>query len=542
VHAEALIDNTTNLRSGELAVFMRLGSDVKSNYYEYEIPLTLTPPRRYAADGPDRYEVWPLANRFDFVLQNLVDLKKERNRAKSAGDPSANYASLYTSRDPDNENNRMGVIGNPSLSDVRVILVGVRNNSNATKDGIVWVNELKVTDFDEEGGWAAKANMNLAVSDIATLNLGAHIETSGFGSVDQSLNQRRMDDYQQVNFAVQSDIGRFLPEKAKLRAPIYYSVSKQKTTPKYNPLDQDVLYKEALDACDTKAQKDSIEAYAVERSTVKSFSISGLNFGIRSTTPMPWDPANFTFNFSFNKQSNIDPTTEYEHTNDYRGSFQYSYSPYVKGVKPFGWIKSKSKHLKFLREWEFNYLPNNISFLTTMSRYYYEQQTRSEIDDMFQLPVAVSKNFLWDRQLNLSWNITKQVSMTFNSNTSARIDEPMGAVNRKLFPDRYKEWKDTVMQSIMHMGTPWSYNQTFTATYKAPFSQMPVLDWLTASANYNATYRWDRGATIDGVSVGNTIANQVSRSADGRINFETIYNKVKYLKDINTRFANRRTG
>ena len=134
----------------------------------------------------------------------------------------------------------MAVKGNPSLSDVRVILVGVRNNSSTVKDGTVWINEMRVTDFDEDGGWAAKTNVNLNVSDIATLNFGAHIETAGFGGVDQSLNNRRLDDYTQYNFGVQVDAGRFLPEKAKLTAPIFYSYTKEKTSPKYNPLDQDV--------------------------------------------------------------------------------------------------------------------------------------------------------------------------------------------------------------------------------------------------------------------------------------------------------------
>lgn len=137
---------------------------------------------------------------------------------------------LYTSRDPNNERNRISVIGNPSISDVRVMLIGVRNNAPTVKDAVVWLNELKVTDFNNSGGWAARGNMNIGVSDIATLNLGAHIETAGFGSVDQSLNARRMDDYEQYNFAMQVDAGRFFPEKAKLHAPIYYSVSKEKTT------------------------------------------------------------------------------------------------------------------------------------------------------------------------------------------------------------------------------------------------------------------------------------------------------------------------
>lgn len=541
VHAEALIDDVTNLKSGELSIFLRLGSDVKSNYYEYEVPLALTPPGEYNQYlTSDRYIVWPESNYMNFNLQSLVDLKKKRNEAKRNEENGVGFATLFTGRDPDNEHNRIAVIGNPSLSDVRVMLIGVRNNSSTTKDGIVWVNELKVTDFNEEGGWAAKANATLNLSDIATLNFGTHIETAGFGGVDQSLNERRLDDYHQYNFAVQGDLGRFLPEKVKLRAPIYYSVSKEKTSPKYNPLDQDVLLKDALDGCANKHERDSIESYAVEHSKIENFSVSGLKFDVQSKNPMPWDPANFTLNFSFSKQTKMDPTTEYEYTNDYRGSFQYAYTPYIKGFKPFSFIKSKDKNLKFIKDWEIQWLPNSIAFQTNMSRYYYEQQTRSETDVMFQLPVSVSKNFLWDRQLSLTWNIIKSLSLTFNSNTSARIEETVGAVNRKLFPDKYREWKDTVWQSILSMGTPWAYNQTFTGQYRAPFSKIPAIDFLTGNVSYNATYKWDRGATIDGVKIGNTIANQASWTADGRINFESIYNKIPLFKDVTKRFANTR--
>ena len=542
VHAESLIDDPTALRSGDLSIFLRLGTDVKNNFYEYEVPLELTPHgtyNRYLTS--DQYIVWPRENYLDFNLQSLVNLKKERNRAKRAEEEGVGFGILYTGRDPDNERNRMAVMGNPSLSDVRVMLIGIRNNSAATKDGIIWVNELKVTDFNEAGGWAAKANAMLNMSDVATVNLGTHIESAGFGGVDQSLNERRLDDYSQFNVAVQADLGRFLPEKAKLKAPIYYSVTKERTSPKYNPLDQDVLLKDALDDCESKAERDSISAYAIERTSVQNFSISGLKFDVRSKNPMPWDPANFSVNFSFNKQAKNDPTTEYENTNDYRGSFAYNYTPYFKPFKPFKNLKGKSKNARFLKDWELAWLPNNISFLTSMNRYYYEQQTRSETDLMFQLPVSVSKNWLWDRQLSLSWNPLKSLSVSFNSNTSARIEETIGAVNRKLFPDKYREWKDTVWQSIRSMGTPWSYNQTFTAQYKAPFSKIAFLDFLSANAAYNATYRWERGATIDGVKLGNSIANQAAWTADGRLNFESFYNKIPILKEVTKRFANTRT-
>lgn len=537
-HAEALINNVTDLKNGDLSIFLRLGSDVKNNYYEYEIPLELTPFGKYNNyNSRDRSIVWPSSNYLDLALSNLTQTKVHRNRDKSANVEGVSYTKIYSEQDPDNAHNTISVLGNPSLSDVRVMLIGIRNRSNSVKDGIVWVNEMRVTDFNENGGWALNANAMLSLSDIASVNFTYHRETDGFGSVDQGLSSRRLDTYDQYNVAVQGDIGKLLPEKAKLSAPVYYSKSEERTTPRYNPLDQDILLKDALDAVRTKHEKDSIKSYAVTRKSVESFSLSNFRFNVQNKVPMPWDPANFQLNFSFNKQKNMDPTTEYENTSDYRGSFQYSYTPYIKPLKPFGWVKGKGKTAKFLKDWEINWLFQNLTFYTSMHRYYYEQQTRSEADVDFQLPVQVSKNFTWDRQLSLNWNLIKSLQLSFSSNTTARIEETIGAVNKRLFPDEYRQWKDTVMSSLKGLGTPWNYNQTFTGTYKAPFNKLPFLDYLTGSVSYSSTYQWDKGATVDDIFLGNSIQNQTNWNADARLNFETLYSKSKYLQRINKRFS-----
>ncbi|MDE6843957.1 MAG: cell surface protein SprA, partial [Muribaculaceae bacterium] len=384
----------------------------------------------------------------------FTDLKTRRNRDRSANVDGVGYTSLYTGRDPDNDRNTVAVLGNPSLSDVRVMLIGIRNRSSSVKDGTVWVNELKVTDFNQEGGWAAKVNANLAVSDVAMVNVAYHKETTGFGGVDQSLSARRLEDYEPFNLSVQGDVGKILPEKVKLTAPIYFSKSNEKTTPQYNPLDQDILLKDALAAATTKHERDSIKSYAVTSKSVESFSVSNMRFNVQSKTPMPWDPANFQLAFSYNKQRNNDPTIEYEHINDYRGSFQYSYSPFIKPWKPFASLKGNSKTVKFLQDWGINWMFNNLTFYTSMSRYYYEQQTRSDADVNFQLPVQVSKNFLWDRQLNLTWNLLTSLSLSFNSNTTASIEERLGAVSKRRFADKSKNWKDPVLSYIRGLGTP----------------------------------------------------------------------------------------
>lgn len=543
IHAEALPGDATGLKDDELSLFVRIGSDIKNNYYEYEIPLTLTPEGSYNNFVmADREAVWPASNFLNIPLSVFTDLKVERNQEMSYGNPGVGYALVYSRPDKDNGNNTVSVLGNPNLGDVRTMLIGIRNKTRTVKDGTVWVNELRVTDFNESGGWAANVNANLSLSDIAMVNFSMHKETAGFGSVDQGLSARRLDNYDQYNVALQGDVGKVFPSGAKLTAPIFYSHSTERITPKYNPLDKDILLKDALDAVATRQERDSIENYAVTHKSVESFSLSNLKFNVRSKTPMPWDPANFQLSFSFNRQKHMDPTTEYRNTYDYRGSFQYSYSPVIKPWRPFSKIKGKGRTAKFLKEWSVNWLFNNLTFYSSMTRFYHEEQTRSEADVDFSLPVQVSKNFFWDRRLNLTWNLLQSLSLSFSSNTLARIEETLGAVNKRLFPDKYRDWRDTVWSSIKGLGTPWNYNQTFTGTYRAPFTKIPALDYLTGSVSYTSTYRWDRGATIDDLSMGNTIRNQSVWNADARINFETLFNKSKRLKAVNQKFSRKKPG
>ena len=540
-HAEQLIDDDTDLKSGELSVFIRLGSDYCNNYYEYEIPLQLTPAGRYNTySSADQEKVWPEANMFDFPLELLTSLKQERNLAQNTNGSGVSSTTPYSSYDPDKPTNKITVMGNPSLSNVKTILVGVRNNSGRKKSATVWINELRLKGFNEEGGWAAKGNLNLAVSDIATLNMSGLVETTGFGGIDQSLSERRLDDLYQYNFAAMVDLGRFFPEKAKIKAPIFYSYTMEKSLPKYNPLDQDILLSDALEAAANDAARDSIKQLSITQSTVKSFSLSGFKVDIKSKNPMPYDPGNFTFSYAQNKQHENDPTTAYENTNTYNGNLIYSYSPLIKPWQPFGKIKSKSKSLNVLKKMSINYLPNNLSFGTSISRYYYEQQLRSIDESDVTLPVSVSKSFLWDRQFAIQWNLLQSLSMNLSTATNARIEEPSGAVNKRLFADEYTVWKDSVKNSLRHFGTPWEYQQSFNATLNVPLNNIPSLNWISLTSSYNATYNWDRGATIDDTtSVGNSISNQGRLSVNGRFNFESLYNKSKFLKSVNQKFNNR---
>lgn len=546
-HAESIIDGP-ELEKGEITVFLRLGSDYTRNYYEYEIPLSITPPNNQynANSNTDRLMVWPKDNMFDFPLELLTNLKLERNREKRKGNSEAEYNQVYHIYDPEKVQNKVSIIGNPSLSEVSVMMIGVRNNSSSPKSGEVWVNELRMTDYDERGGWAAQGNLNVSLSDIANINLTGRKETAGFGAIDQSLQERRNDDYSTYTISTNVDLGRFLPEKAKVTAPLYYSYSNQTTTPEYDPLDQDIKLKDALNVVETKAEKDSIKNLAQEKTKTKSLSLTNLKVNIASKNPMPYDPANFTFGYAFSKTETSNPTTVYDMTYNSKTSLSYSYSPIVKPWEPFKNVKSNSGWSKYPKSLGLNILPNNISFNSVLTRYYTETLIRDLEgytlggDNSGNQFLSWSQSYYWDRDFSMNWDLLKNLKINIQTGTRAEIEEPYLQVNKKLNPDDYEIWKDSVNRSIRNLGSPLSYRQTAQVTYTLPTQYIPILDWVNSTANYTSNYTWDRGARIDSIEVGNTITNNMTLNINNRFDLTSLYNKSSFLKKVNQKFDTQR--
>lgn len=544
-HANALEQNTTRLQDGDLSVFIRLGSDYKNNYYEYEIPLKLTEPRsnynRYVL--ADCKAVWPEENMLDVPLSVFTALKKNRNKAKAQG--VASYLAPYSMMDAEHPQNKITIVGNPSLGEVKTMMLGVRNNSADIKSGEVWINELRLKEHNNSGGWAANANLNVQLSDLGSVNATGRYISEGFGGLEDGVASRTTDNYGTYSVTTSLEMGKFFPDKAKVSIPLYYSVTKEKTTPKYNPLDTDMELKDALDAAGSKYERDSIENIAATKITQTNFSISNARVGIATKRhPMPYDPANFSITYSHQHQYTTGETTMYERKDNWRGALDYSWSPVYKAWEPFKGLKNKSKWLDILKRFGLNWLPQNIAFNTEMTRDYYELQERdmetlmsgaAGVDS--KLPLTFSEQFLWNREFSINWDLTKNLHMNFQSATHAQIEEPYTPVNKDLYADQYHAWKDSVWTSIRHWGAPLDYSQNFQASYRLPLNLLPVFDWVNSDASYNANYSWERGTEDEeGNSYGNTINTQRELTLNGNFNLVKLYNHVPFLKKVNDKF------
>lgn len=534
VHAERLPADIRALNDYELSCFIRLGSDLTNNYYEYEIPLKLTPEGHYSSESDaNRETVWPAENMFDFPFSVLTDAKLLRNKSKQDGSYISDLIPFY-----DKGKNKIRVVGNPSISNVENIMIGVRNVSGEVKSGEIWVNELRMSEFDEDGGWAAMGNLALGLSDIGQVNVSGRVETSGYGSIESNVMDRRTDDLYQMNFSTSMELGRFLPEKAKIQLPAYFSYTNETLTPKYNPLDEDVLLSDALSNLQNKQDRDTLIMSSQTVSTSKSFNISSAKVNIKSKKPQFYDPANLTFTYSYSERVQTSAEVEKNLEKQERAAVNYNFSFSPQPVEPFKNVKSlKKPAFKILSDMNFNYLPSSLSFNTDMNRQFSQVKLRDLLQPQMvnNFEMNFSKDFMWNRNFDIKYDLTKSLHFSFQTVMNANIDEPY--YTPEIGKEHYAEWRDSVWSQIRKLGNPYAYQQVFSASWNLPINKIPVLDWITANASYNSNYNWNRSAKLIGsIDVGNVATTMGTWSGDGQLNFESLYNKSKYLKEVNRKY------
>lgn len=541
VHAEQMVDDLQNLKDYDLTCFVRIGSDMVNNYYEYEIPLKLTPHGIYSSESEkDQATVWYPENMFDFSFETLTNTKLKRNKSNAS---SSNVSNLipYTVYDEEKPLNKITVKGNPSISDVQNIMVGVRNASNDIKSGEIWVNELRMNEFNEDGGWAAMANLAVGLSDIGKVNFSGRAETSGYGSLESNVMNRRMDDLYQMNFSTSLELGRFLPEKAKIQIPAYFSYTNETITPKYNPLDQDVLMADALDNMTLKSERDSLNMIAQTVQTSKSFNISSARINLKSKKPQFYDPANVSVTYAYNETNQHSAEVQKNMNKQERASLNYNFSFNAQPWEPFKKVKAFSKPaFAIIKDFNINYMPQSLSFNTDLNRQFSQTKLRDFNNTAAaigqNLDLTYSKDFMWNRQFDIKYDLSKSLRFSFQTAMNANIEE--SRFIPEIGKEYYEQWRDTVWASIRKLGSPYTYQQVFSASWTVPINKIPLFDWVTANASYNSTYNWNRTATIEGAAnIGNVATSMGAWQADANLNFETLYNKSKYLKEVNRKYS-----
>lgn len=552
-HAEAL-GIESELKDNDLSVFIRMGSDFNENYYEYELPMKVTP----WYNGNEE-EIWPEENNFDIVLKDLQNLKANRAPTTPMG----------VETEMRKGEARLAVKGNPNMANVTILMIGVRNNKKdknvfqnnddgKPKCAVIWVNELRLSEFDETGGWAAVARMEAKVADFMTLNAAGNISTPGWGGVEQSVQDRQQKTIMGFDANSQVQLGKFFPENWGVQLPMFLGYSETVSNPRYSPLQPDLEMGDLPNVSKPlkKKSQEFIKRRSINFSNVKIAPKPKLITGAESKGGAPvagsagggggakkehfYNIQNFSVSYAYNEEyfSSID--FDWRLQKRYVGAFDYQYQNKPKEIKPFANIPiiKTSKYLRWIKE--FNFYPSYkmIGFHTDMNRSYETSRVRNNTQELtgvysdILITTQVQKNWQWSRKYDFKYDLTKSLKFDYMANNIGLVGEPRGIIDKD-DNDWYQAYKDTVWQNIRNGGNTTQYTHNTSLSYKLPFDKFPLIDFLSADARYAATFNWQR-APFSQDSLGHTISNTRQVQINGQVNFETLYNKVAILKEINT--------
>ncbi len=537
-HAEAS-GNENALSNNDIAVVLRLGIDFEENYYEYEVPLQVTP---YGTTSSNKEGIWPEYNNIDLAFDKLLQVKKNRNVRML--DPSTGISISRPYSEVDGTKNTIRIKGNPNLAEVKVIMIGVKNlrtgETNFNDDGLpkcaeVWVNELRLSDFDNEGGWAAQARATAQIADLGAVTLSGAMSTPGWGSLEQKLNERQRETRMQYNLSSSIELGKLLPEEAKLSIPMYFGVSENIIRPEYNPLDPDLQLNDIVNNDDfTQDYRDSIRRRTDDYTKTRSINFTNVRREKSTTKEVatPFDVSNFAVSYAYTETFKRDINTEYDNRKTHRGGLNYNFTAKPLTIEPFKNVEffKRRKAFTLIKDINFNLYPTQYSFQTQINRSYNSRQVRNNTS-FFEFDPFYQKTFTWNRIYSLRYNLTKSLILDFNANNMAQIGEPEGRVDSK-FKDEYSKFRDEVWNNVQRFGDNTQYTQNLNLTYTLPFSKIPYFEWISANATYAGNFNWALNGDIDADSLGSTIKNSGNYALNANLSMTTLYNKFDYLKEL----------
>ena len=531
IHAEKMYEYD-DVENGDLTVFLRFGSDLTDNYYEYEVPLTFTD---WYTSSTEDGKIWPEENNVEIDFEELVQVKNNRNKSLGTNNVQANRVYFEYSG-----NNKIKVLGNPTISEVRSMMIGVRNPINdnevsSDKSAIVWINELRLTDLNNSGGWAATGRIETTLADLGRVTAAGSYNSAGYGALETKATESNMESNGYYSISTDIDLGKFMaPEKTGITIPIHYDQNQTSVTPEYNPFDPDVKFKNALELIEDKAGKDSLKYAAKDVVKQTNFNITNLRKNrVGNKKPHFWDIENFNATYAYTKQEQRNSDIEYAIDLTYRGGLGYTYSTNAKNIQPFAKAKwAAPKYMQIIRDINFYYMPKSFSFSTEMFRQYQEQKLRNKSTGEIIIKPTYAKNWDWNRNYDFRYDITKGLNFTYNATANAYIYEPAGNPERET-----AEWysnRDTIRDEIYGLGTISRFNQTSKLNYNIPINKLPLMDWLTSNASYTGTYRWTASSKSTQAIMGNVNENESVFQINGNADFSKLYNKVPYFKKITT--------
>ena len=514
------------INDDDFSAIIRLGTDLNDNYYQIELPL------KVSLNGTSALDLWPEANNLDAFLETFGKVKLERDKLDFS------ITDLYTSTEQDPEIlYTISVKGNPTLAQLKTIVLGLKNNTPSPISGEVWFNELRSAGFDNKGGWAAVMNADANFADIANVSLAGSMSTIGFGNVEERVNQRSLNETKQYDVATTINLGKVLtPVKWGIQLPMSYSVGEQYIDPKFDPQYQDVKLADALSENDnSEFSRDYTKRTSISFTNVKK------NRNPNSTKkPKFYDVENLAVSYAHNKEFQRNYNIKKRIRESVRASASYNFN--FKS-KPIEFFKSdsilKSKYWKIIKDINFNPVPKTFAINSSINRNYNEQQSRNLVEGLAPQPELKQRRFLFDWDYTIGFDLTKSLKLNFN------------ATNSYIYDTFNNDEEIQVFDDFFNMGRANHYHQKLNAAYNLPIDKIPFLKFIKADYAYTADFDWQAAPqntiNVNGIDVpslkliGNTIQNANTHNFNTTLNFDSFYKGLRFERLLMTKNQRKKT-
>ncbi len=504
-------------QDGELNGFFRFGSGF-DNYYEIEVPLKITQPGTV-----DATEIWPLENELNVPFSELYKLKSDRNASNVSLElPFSGTYNQYN----------LTIVGNPKLSVVTSIMIGIRNPDSPDqlpKTACIWANELRVTDFNRQAGWAGKANVNLKLADFATISASTRYTSFGFGGVQSKISDRTQETSFDYDVSGNVNLDKFLPSKTGIKIPVFASYENKTVTPNWDPLDSDIPLESSLEGKGDLEAQETYRNAVIDQTERRSLNLS--NMRKEKTNPDKKDRIynieNFSLSLAYSDRTQSNASIQSYQLRKYSGAINYNFSPKPLVFEPFkGAEKMKSDWVKLIKELNFNFAPSNITLRGELDRSYLRTQYRNQDLTIDGVEPNYEKIFTFNRIYGIKWNFTKALSFNYSALVRSIIDEPEGEVTESS--------KEVIIDNLRSFGRMKTFDQKVGVNLKLPLDKLPITDWMNADVRYSTNYKWTSAALNQIDTLGNRIENARTISTTGKFDLVKLYNKVPFLKTINS--------
>ncbi len=572
-HLENIIENP--VEDKDVIAFIRMGNDLTENFYQIELPLKLSE-RITDSEDPDNNEtlsnreiVWPTENEFNLPIELLGEIKALGISEMTLTNVDPTFYDVVDDKlveTPVSEfseytlgQQRIAVKGNPNFGDIRTLMVGIKNGTTAnitsTNQDVcaeVWFNELRLSDLDNEGGWAAVVSLDTNIADFASISATASQSTSGFGSLEQGPSQRSLEDVKQYDVVTNVNVGQLLPKKWGIQVPFNYGQSEELITPKYDQFYEDLTLDSRIDAANSEADKDEIRQQSEDYTKRKSINFIGVR-KTRTTDKKPrfYDVENVTLNYSYNKVEHRDFEIENAVNKTLRIGANYAHNFNPITIEPFKKNDSlfNGKYWKFLKDFNFNLLPTSFTINTDINRQFNRQKFR-EVDltaDSGNIGIEelFRRNYTFDFQYAINYNLTNSLQFNFTASNNNIV--------RNYFKGTIEEGEQDstldVWDGLMDIGDPNRQTQNLGVTYQLPLNKIPTFSFIDATYQYTGTFQWQKGSDlygeleVDGVTydLGNTVQNSNVHNINTSLDMSRFYKYIGLVKKPIRRVRTRTT-